>query len=916
MDAFTKQIIPYRTISHCLRGQDCSSVDSYFNTTITADRKPIFELLLETFQVSPDGFMDHAFKQAFYECKKDAFAKATINFAKDAAGRGTLSYLNNEAVEAWNTYTENKYHKSISKDNSSPFHLLRKMAYEFIVLHQDQPHFNMQESINWYHITHTLGEDIFTTAFYAEYFDRYGVAPPHFQWTYILRSNFHDLNAKIAHHKICENHYHLTGSSPNMDLSWISLMNYPFEHQKGFEELKNANPTFASQIVYACNYQQTDIGLLVKIAARLRMELFKKCCLHVPAMNFNYLMDIVKRIRKRQFFLDAGNELKSEIVRFSLESPLRTDFVDTLGTRFVDYAIRGFKINKEKPYGFISGERHLYYCCMRDILKDDAQAKNTEIVFYLYLLIKYQFDKYFIQNNKKYGFDNFVRYNEKKWYFIKGTQYEKIALQTAISHNINENCLESLELRTAPRNNHLEMLNYINEVDHAVKQVNIYSTADKIDYLFQKANKKKEDYFFVYHFIKNQKCQWNTDELIPSCREKELRDKIKKEALAVYQLRKSGRKEAAKLWGIDAANFEVHCRAEIFGQTFRYLSRSHVDYEHLHYQKNLHLQTLRKTYHVGEDFYDIVDGLRAIDEAILFLDLKHGDRIGHGVALGLNAQNYYAERPTIVMPLQNAVDNMAWILYKIAEWRVNISQAYYADLRSKFDELFCKLYYNRSCEFNQSDFQFPPDLRNYIKAWKLRGDDPEFYRSNYEPKLLKQKVRERITQWDKFALLNKEEYERMDEIPYNMHRRYHYDSKLKEEAHKGELVTIPSEYVEIVKQLQRLMRNHLLCKGIAIESNPTSNFLISNLQMHKEVPLYNLFPIEEIDTDTVRLNVSINTDDQGVFYTSLVKEYTLLVAALQQQYLPDGITRKYSNDKILTWIEKLIGNGKAQCFRR
>ncbi len=77
-----------------------------------------------------------------------------------------------------------------------------------------------------------------------------------------------------------------------------------------------------------------------------------------------------------------------------------------------------------------------------------------------------------------------------------------------------------------------------------------------------------------------------------------------------------------------------------------------------------------------------------------------------------------------------------------------------------------------------------------------------------------------------------------------------------------------------------------------------------------------LFPIEEIDTDSVRLNVSINTDDQGVFYTSLIKEYTLLVAALQQQYHPDGITRKYSNDKILTWIEKLIGNGKAQCFRR
>ena len=44
------------------------------------------------------------------------------------------------------------------------------------------------------------------------------------------------------------------------------------------------------------------------------------------------------------------------------------------------------------------------------------------------------------------------------------------------------------------------------------------------------------------------------------------------------------------------------------------------------------------------DFYDVVDGLRAIDECIFFLNFSGGDRIGHAVALGLDAYEYYKTR--------------------------------------------------------------------------------------------------------------------------------------------------------------------------------------------------------------------------------------------------------------------------------
>lgn len=79
------------------------------------------------------------------------------------------------------------------------------------------------------------------------------------------------------------------------------------------------------------------------------------------------------------------------------------------------------------------------------------------------------------------------------------------------------------------------------------------------------------------------------------------------------------------------------------------------------------------TFHVGEDFYDIADGLRAIDEAILFLNLKRGDRLGHCLALGIQPQIYYSEHDYhLAIPYQVLIDDMVWLKMKSMEWNVAI----------------------------------------------------------------------------------------------------------------------------------------------------------------------------------------------------------------------------------------------------
>lgn len=100
---------------------------------------------------------------------------------------------------------------------------------------------------------------------------------------------------------------------------------------------------------------------------------------------------------------------------------------------------------------------------------------------------------------------------------------------------------------------------------------------------------------------------------------------------------------------IDAASSEFACRPEVFSQTFRFLRYHGFD----------------ATFHAGEDYYDIADGLRAIDEAINFLQLRSGDRLGHALALGIDAEKYYVSRHNnTALPTQWMLDNVVWLLMK------------------------------------------------------------------------------------------------------------------------------------------------------------------------------------------------------------------------------------------------------------
>lgn len=86
-------------------------------------------------------------------------------------------------------------------------------------------------------------------------------------------------------------------------------------------------------------------------------------------------------------------------------------------------------------------------------------------------------------------------------------------------------------------------------------------------------------------------------------------------------------------------------------------------------------------------------------------------------------------------------------------------------------------------------------------------------------------------------------------------------------------------------------------KGICTECNPSSNYLIGTSKQYRKHPISRFYSKElTIDkkesSSCPQLSVSINTDDQSVFYTSLENEYALMrfsIGKAQRQQWESGV---------------------------
>lgn len=696
-------------------------------------------------------------------------------------------------------------------------------------------------------------------------------------------------------------HMHLKGSSYNFDMSWLSIMNSITSMEDVFSEVYSLRKTYGwDKDLYAKMYRACAIRLY--LASRTELLLEKDRLTFAQLLNIiddemnhvnNAIVDSkIEESAKRQLLESHSLEfLLSKAKETSRHFDNRSDYQD------LDY-IRIPHYNKDNIRSVLSSERELMYRVFKLLLEGCDDYKDISSLFYAYLCYKIKFRNAVVQLNSTVGFHNFTLFEEIKDRFIV-KKYKKYLYKAAIESFLINGKERYLETRIVPDTTEEGIAEKIKEI------------ADSID------EKYRFNFSIIFHFIKSRDKR-NDKEY----RHKDLREDIKKRAFAIHNFRNNAKYQgvgsedyalSGYVVGIDAANSEIYCRPEVFAQAFRFLKNHNIKNNGRQRPNDLNI-----TYHVGEDFFDIADGLRAVEEAMIYFNLKNGDRLGHCLVLGTDVRKYYSMRyNTICCTKQVLLDNMAWLHHKCKRLFGFSPLCYY--LEGVFNQYFYEVYQGelyKDGELNYNLLNNPnikDNINDYYRSWVLRGNNPKFgsikEKTDYENELEQE--------WDNYA----ENHEYGIEIAefnmnaLNLFDQYHRNDVIERGA-EAVAFTIKGSYVEdfykLLEAIQEQLLQEIESKRISIECNPTSNYKIGEMSNYDEHPILKFYnsglntPYNKHD-----IAVSINTDDQGVFSTSLEREYSLIALAIERQQTEEF---KNSPRRIIDWLDKIRQMSVEQQF--
>lgn len=804
--------------------------------------------------------------------------------------------------------------------------LLADYGIRVLNLNDANPKVRQDKILEWREVSLALGQDIFTCASLAQKDARDRTQRHFFGWSSAVPTD----NIPLQHlleAGCSENHYHLNGSTQTFPITWCYLMNHPAQLAEYFANEKmqdSLNPRSGTHI------QDNMIGWVDKmsLAAWIRAHLFSQLIgLPREDKSPNPLEEYYSQPDRRYRLRSLVNRCRWHA------APLLQ------GRKSVrlDYAIT-FPLAEcnTGPTRLLSGERNFLYQCFYRCYSDTFGQEQMDL-FYLYLLIKREFRSELVQTNKRRGFGNFSDYQDRKSLIWENSpEYWResyvLSLAEALSGpQTRRPIIQALEARICPKTTAMALLEDIRDIDSSVEE---YRERQAVQFPQQELlsreerywNKAQESapYFYVLHFPKDPlkkaaKVRRFETSWLPA-RNQDVRDKSERQAKALAAGLAKSSYLCSRIRGIDACSREIGCRPETFATQFRYLRGNLVLHPKSYYVPR-YWPKIRATYHAGEDFLDLTDGLRAIDEAICFLNLGPGDRLGHALALGISPHQYYRLKDNAVwLPAQDLLDNLVWLLYRSLEWDVHIPSSLRETLRERAQQLLDEIYPNESGQ---------PDvitLRTYYEAWQLRGDDPKLYWQYHTgDESTKQILTNSSLLWDhsySHAMLHTDQNEegvdpraRLRKSPRvcRLLVRYHFGFQERQEGERAVQFEITPDFTSVLEKIQAQMMENIMVRGIAVECNPSSNRLIGTFDRYEEHPIFRFnhfgLNLPEYRESIGQIRVSINTDDLGVFDTSIENEYALLFGALCTRRDADG-KLLLSHDEILAYLEhvRIMGN--------
>lgn len=293
---------------------------------------------------------------------------------------------------------------------------------------------------------------------------------------------------------------------------------------------------------------------------------------------------------------------------------------------------------------------------------------------------------------------------------------------------------------------------------------------------------------------------------------------------------------------------------------------------------NLSLPPLRTTIHAGEDFVHLLTGLRLVDEAVEQLGLREGDRIGHGVSLGVNPHAWARRAGRLPMSAEDRMWDLVW------EWswysrsgnepikgrRHTIEY----DLAKLTEKLFKKSVAPIELETLATDLTNVHMLRRVGFPNGLVDQKSFDHESRLKPRL------ELLHCW----LTNADVFEAGHDIVW----------------------VEPARERLVLAHLQAELRRKLGQLGIVVEINPTSNLLIGDLEDLTRHPMWRLRPPRPLKQSIPPVGVCIGSDDPLTFNSNLRQEYQCLADAMTLAGLSEEESR--------VWLDQTRTSGLESRF--
>jgi hypothetical protein len=596
-------------------------------------------------------------------------------------------------------------------------------------------------------------------------------------------------------------------------------------------------------------------------------------------------------------------------------------------------------------------DKYLCLFLIEEMKSDILYKEIIEVYFILRTIIK----KFIVQQHNREGLGYFSLYSGSKIRREKKGYERDYIIKSLIPKNAITHIQGRISLNKEPNKVMSDVIAYVKyfkknkkrrdkltfvfhfkkEEDKTLKQINkLHRDKNKIDKLLY----LRPVWYTARKRIKYQAIALNS--ILSEPKYRKHRDLIVDGLTYKYKYRDYVKKYIA---GIDVAGREFLTPPEVYAPAYRYFKNSvetsgfvlKRNYPYVPPEKLKEIN-FQYTYHVGEDFRDILSGLRAIYEAVLFLDLKDGDRLGHALALGVKPKDFLLIRNReIKLTKLEVLDNSIFAYYMMEKFNIDfieiknflkelifgLSKEIYKPLKGKsfgINDLIDAWFLRRNCPneikmcknlfgnriFTSKD---KDDNRTYKLKETLENSALHYFIPNFD-----------YVKWampdffnlnlDRYSYMhNRYKYIQHNPIAYHLLWLYHKDADV---IHEGAKNYDNNFFFEerFYESLQDIIMEHVIVKrDIVIESMLSSNILVGTFSTYTKHPIFRFKPIgkkikpNRFNIRTKKLRVVLGTDNTGVQNSSFIREL---------QHLKNACKKLgHTNQECNKYIDEIVNDG-------